>query len=209
MNRRTLVVLPSLIVFLCLAPRATCAQQTPATTPATAARVSRGWLLVGGAATTLLGDCTNCAADTYIRSGSVVASAGTSLNERTDLGGEVLWVPAELTTGDRLRVTFLTATVQFRPWRTKGFFLKAGSGMAFLRNWLKTIDEEATTPVRSKAFALALGAGWEWRAGGRIGLQASGMQHVAALGDLQTSEGTVENVVGNFWSAGAAMVVRW
>ena len=35
-----------------------------------------------------------------------------------------------------------------------------------------------------------------------------GAQHVAALGDFQTAGGTVENVVGNFWSVGAAIVIR-
>lgn len=199
--RRAFVGLSLAIALVCAAPRAASAQQPPP--------FPRGWLTVGGASTTLLGDCTDCAADTYLHSGSVFGAAGFALNERTDLGAEVLWVPVELTTGDTLRVTFLTATVQFRPWRSKGFFLKAGSGMAFLRNWLKTIDEDATTPIRSKAFALAIGAGWEWRANDRFGVQASGAQHVAALGDLETSLGTVENVVGNFWSAGAAVVVRW
>lgn len=35
-----------------------------------------------------------------------------------------------------------------------------------------------------------------------------GAQHVAALGDLDIARGTVENVLGNFWSVGAAIVVR-
>ena len=30
----------------------------------------------------------------------------------------------------------------------------------------------------------------------------------AALGDFQTSSGPVENVVGNFWSIGAAVIIR-
>ena len=32
--------------------------------------------------------------------------------------------------------------------------------------------------------------------------------HVAALGDLQTPDGSVPDVVGNFWSFGAALVIR-
>jgi len=31
---------------------------------------------------------------------------------------------------------------------------------------------------------------------------------VAALGDLATSQTTIQNVVGNFWSLGSALVVR-
>jgi len=167
----------------------------------------RPWIVVGGGSTTLLGDCMDCAADTYLHSGSVLANAGLSLNKRTDFGAEVMWVPQTLVTGDHIRVTYLMATVQFRPWETRGFFLKAGSGMAFLRNWLDIFDEQ-NPPIRSKAFALGIGAGWEWRTRSRFGAQIFATQHAAALGDLQTSERTAENVMGNFWSLGAALVIR-
>jgi hypothetical protein len=176
----------------------------PAGDPAPA---SRPWVVVGSASTTLLGDCTDCEADNYLHSAGVLANAGVSITPRTDLGVEVLWVPATLSTGDEIRVTFLMASVQFRPWVSRGFFLKAGSGMAFLKNWLDAI-EASNPPVRSKAFSLGLGAGWEWRSRRRLGFQLFGAQHVAALGDLQTSERTIQDVVGNFWSAGAAVVIR-
>jgi hypothetical protein len=165
------------------------------------------WFVAGAGSTTLLGDCTDCEADTYFHSASVLANAGVSISRRTDFGAEILWVPQTLGTGDRIRVTYLMAAVQFRPWQTRGFFLKAGSGMAFLRNWLDAVDQTAP-PIRSKAFALGLGAGWEWRTSSRLGMQVFGSQHAAALGDLQTSERTAQNVMGNFWSVGAAVVIR-
>jgi hypothetical protein len=43
---------------------------------------------------------------------------------------------------------------------------------------------------------------------GRFGAQVFGSQHVVALGDLETNTGTAENVMGNFWSFGAAIVIR-
>jgi Domain of unknown function (DUF3943) len=64
------------------------------------------------------------------------------------------------------------------------------------------------TEDRSKAFGLGLASGWEWRVSRHFGAQALGALHVAALGDLELARGTVENVMGNFWSAGAAIVVR-
>jgi len=175
--------------------------------PSPPADDSRLWIVAGGGSTTLLGDCTDCEGNRYLHSAHFLGNAGISINERTDFGGEVLWVPQTLSTGDEIKVTFVMSAVQFRPWRTQGFFLKAGLGMAFLRNWLSAL-EDSSPPIRSKAFALGLGAGWEFPVGGRVGVQLVGAQHAAALGDLQTSERTVENVMANFWSVGAAIVIR-
>ena len=150
------------------------------------------------------GDCEDAS---YGHTGSLIGAVGVSLNRRTDFGAEVLWIPTSLSTGDDVRVTFLMASVQFRPWHTRGFFLRAGSGMAFVRNWLGTIEENAPS-LRSKAFGLGLTAGWEWRVSNRLGVQAFGAQHVAALGDLETSARAAESVMGNFWSVGAAVVIR-
>lgn len=165
------------------------------------------WITAGGAWTTMLGDCTNCEIEHYLHSGGVMGNVGISINPRTDLGAEVFWIPETLTTGDQIRVTFLMAAVEFRPWRSRGFFLKTGAGMAFLTNWLDALDDQEP-PVRSKAFALAIGAGWEWKLRGRLGVQAWTTQHVAALGDLQTSTTTIENVMGNFWTVGGGIVIR-
>ena len=164
------------------------------------------WIAAGGSSTTLLGDCTDCEITRYRHSGSVLVNGGMSINRRADFGAEVFWVPQTLQSQDRVRVTYLMASVQFRPWQTHGFFLKAGSGMAFIRNWLKVV-EETNPPIRSKAFALAIGGGWEWMRG-PMGFEIFGSQHVAALGDLQTSTTTFENVMANMWSVGGAVVIR-
>ena len=50
--------------------------------------------------------------------------------------------------------------------------------------------------------------GWTFRRNERVGVQIFGAQHVASLGDLETSLGTVENVIANFWSVGATLVIR-
>jgi hypothetical protein len=183
------------------------AQQAPQAAAGTSAPVSRLWILGGGASTTMLGDCHDCEATTYLHTGSVVAGIGRSLNRRADLGAEVLWTPTTLTTGETIRVTFVMASLQFRPWHTRGFFVRASSGMAFVRNWLGTVEDDAPS-IRSKAFGLGIGAGWEWRTSRRVGFQVFGAQHAAALGDLESRERTAENVMGNFWSVGGALVIR-
>jgi hypothetical protein len=77
--------------------------------------------------------------------------------------------------------------------------------MAFVRNWVRTLGPD---PDDSKALAVVVGGGWEFNPKGRFGLQLFAMQHVGALGDLQTVDGPVADVTGNFWSLGAALVVR-
>jgi hypothetical protein len=184
-------------------PLAAAAQdvQPPAGAPKTGP-----WLMVGGTSTTLLGDCTDCSEGTYLHSGGVIAQGGISVNRRADLGGELFWTDATLSSGDHVRATFVMGVVQFRPWHSRGFFLKGGAGMAFIRNWLDTFGE--APPSQSKALGIEIGAGWEWRTRSRVGVQVFGGHHVAALGDLETSDRTLQNVVSNMWSIGAAIVIR-
>jgi hypothetical protein len=163
--------------------------------------------MAGIFSTTSLGDCTACEDLLYRTAPGLLASGGWTLNPRTDLGAEVLWVGSNTTSADRIRVTFLLASVQFRPWQTRGFFLRTGAGMAFVHNVILSLEGEDAA-FRSKAFALDLASGWEWRLWRHGGVQLAGAMHVAALGDLQTSERTVENVMGNFWSLGGAVVFR-
>jgi hypothetical protein len=192
------------ILLLVLVPGVAVAQSTP---PPSSSGRGHPWIVGGGSATTLLGDCTDCPADTYIHSGGVLAIIGGSLTHKTDVGGELFWVPATTASGDYTRTMYVMGTFQFRPWQSSGFFMRVGSGMAFVRNWLGTV-EEGERVFTSKAFAIGLGAGWEWRLAPRLGAQVFGTQHAAALGDLTGNKGRVENVMGNFWSVGAAVVIR-
>ena len=121
-----------------------------------------------------------------------------------DVGVEVAWVPATTEAGDAFRTTFLVGVAQFRPWNSQGFFIKGGMGMAFVRNWLFAAD----SPITQKALAVAIGGGWAFRRDKRLGFQIYGTQHTAALGDFELRDGTLENVMGNFWSLGAAVVIR-
>ena len=55
---------------------------------------------------------------------------------------------------------------------------------------------------------MSFGTGWEFNPKGRFGLQLFATQHVGALGDLQTINGPIADVTGNFWTLGAAIVIR-
>ena len=203
MTKRAVLPVLRILLLLLLSSGVAAAQ------PATSSSPSSGWqpwIVVGGSSTTLLGDCTDCPADTYVHDGGVLAIVGTPLTPRTDIGGQLFWVPSSSAAGEPINTTYVMGTFQFRPWGSSGFFLRLSSGMAFVRNWV--VDTDTSTSFTSKAFALEIGGGWEWRFSRRLGTQVFGSQHVAALGDLQGATQRVENVMGNFWSVGGGIVIR-
>jgi len=188
------------VVILALVPAEAAAQP-----PSPPSLPSHLWLTVGAASATLHGDCQTCETDyPYRHDGSVLGNAGYRVNPRMDVGAEVFWVPMGTAQGT-IRTTHFDAVAQFRPWASQGFFMKGGAGMAYVRNWLDTTSSES---INSKALSLVIGAGWEFMPYRRLGFQIFGSQHVAALGDLATIDGDIPDVVGNFWSFGAAIVIR-
>jgi len=203
-NRTVLPVLPILLLLLVSAGVASA--QTPVPASASASSGWKPWVVAGGSSTTLLGDCTGCPADTYVHDGGVLGIVGTPLTPRTDIGGQIFWVPSSSAAGEPIKTTYVMGTFQFRPWGGSGFFVRLSSGMAFVRNWV--VDTDTSTSFTSKAFALEIGGGWEWRFARHFGTQVFGSQHVAALGDLETATTRVENVMGNFWSVGGGIVIR-
>jgi hypothetical protein len=121
-----------------------------------------------------------------------------------NVGAEIFWVPLETASGS-LNATHIDAVAQFRPWRTHGFFLKGGAGMAFIRNWVDTIGPGA---INSKALSVVVGGGWAFRTEKRVGFEVFASQHAGALGDLKTATADVPDVMGNYWSIGGALVFR-
>ena len=187
-------------VLACLIPATASAQAGQPVTPP-----SRLWMVAGAASGTLRGFCQNCGQDFPFRhGGALVGNAGYRINSRIDGGADLFWMQWR-NEGGRIRTTAITGVAQFRPWESKGFFVKGGAGMAFVRNWVQTIGPN---PDNQKALAVILGAGWQFHLDGRLGLQLVATQHVGALGDLQTANGAVADVTANFWSLGAAIVIR-
>ena len=188
------------IALVCLIPARALAQDIQAPVPP-----SGLWFVAGGASSTLRGHCQDCGQDFPFRhGGAVLGNVGYRINRRISVGADLFWMQWKNESG-HIRATALDGIVQFRPWESKGFFVKGGAGMALVRNWVKT---QGPNPDDSKALALVLGGGWEFRPESRFGLQLFAMQHVGALGDLQTVNGPVADVTANFWSLGAAIVIR-
>lgn len=208
MSRRARFVFVWCFCVLGLAPPLALAQtapQAPPTGEPQTGNASSLWLVAGAASATLRGDCQTCEQDfPYRHTASVLADVGYRVNRRMDVGAEIFWMPFDTSSG-RLHATHLDAVAQFRPWSSKGFFLKGGAGMAFIRNW---VDAIGTDSIDQKALSVVIGAGWAFQPTARVGFQVFGTQHAGALGDLQSTESLIQDVMGNFWSIGAAVVIR-
>lgn len=206
--------LAAALFVVCLVPMPARAQADPRQADlAPASDASRLWLVAGGASVTLRADCEappsplspiTCGSGPYRHAPSVLADIGSRVNERLDVGAELFWIPVSHPDG-RIHMTHVDAIAQFRPWKSRGLFVKGGVGMAFLRNWVDALGPQA---INQKALSVVIGGGWAFRPNERVGLQIFGAQHAAAVGDLQTTDGIVQNVTGNFWSIGAALVFR-
>jgi len=207
-------VLALVLSLACFTPAAVHAQAAPPAAPAATVNTadeSGIWIVVGGTATTLRGDCQeDCPQQgmgAYLHTGSVLGIVGYRVNRQMNVGVEVSWVPATSKADQDFRSTFLLASAEFRPWASRGLFLKGGMGMVFVRNFV--FDDSGTLPtVTQKALGLTYGIGWTFRQTERVGLQFFGAQHVAAIGDFQHAGDTINDVMANFWSVGAAVVIR-
>jgi len=205
-RRHALLIAVLALVALC-APAIASAQVTA---PAASGGDSRLWITGGGGFTSQKGDCTTCTGDpVYRKSGSVLIDVGARLNQRADGAVELFWVPSKTRDGHDIRSTYLMGIGQYRPLKNRGFFLKGGMGVAFVRNWVFDLTNDVEPAFTTNAMALVYGAGWEFRSRGRFGLQVFGSHNILALGDLTLTGGTiVENVLGNHWTAGASVVIR-
>ena len=193
-----------LAALLSLTPAVAAAQAAPS--PETPPTGGRTWLVAGSAFAAVRGACQTCEEETpYRHAASVLANLGRRVNTRMDVGAEVFWVPIDTPQG-HIRTTHLDAVAQFRPWASHGFFLKGGAGMAFVRNW---IDGSGSTAINSKALSVVIGGGWHFRPSAPLGLELFASQHAAAIGDLKTAGADVSDIMGNFWSIGAAVVFRY
>ena len=209
MSRRTRAILFCCIALVSLPAGRAAGQAQPADTDGRSVKpTSNLWAVIGGSQFNVRGDCTFCEVQGIEARTShtwgLMGDIGVRVNSRTDAGLEVAWVPGTARGGTSFRATFLLGMVQFRPWESQGFFVKGGMGMAFTRNFL--IEEE--DPITQKALSVAIGGGWAFRRDARVGFQLHGSLRAAALGDFATSEGDFENVMGNFWSLGVAIVIR-
>ncbi len=185
-----------------------CLLLIPATVSAQTAEPSKLWLVGGGGYASFLVDCSECGdPEDYQHTSSLLVNVGRAITPRLDFGMELTWVGGEALTNDRARTSFLLAATQFRPWRSQGFFVKTGLGIAFIRNDV-TFPGEDPVEFLSKGFSVLVGTGWEWRLRSRFGAQVYASLHAAAAGDIVTSFGTAQNVMVNYWSVGAAIVIR-
>ena len=183
------------------------AQDTTAAPATPAAQPPRGaWLGVSLGYAAFRTDCNNCERDDlYSSGGSLSVAGGVRVSDRVDAGGEIFWASTAFDSGE-YRASLLLGTVQFRPWRTRGFYVKGGFGLAFVRASI-TVDGQ-TTESKPKGLGVHYGAGWLFGGGRRVSFAPFGGHYVASLGDIPTAGGVAENPVSNVWFAGVTVFVR-
>jgi hypothetical protein len=165
-----------------------------------------GWFGVGVGYGAFRTDCTNCERDDlYSSGGSLSLNGGVVVNDQVDAGGEIFWASTAIDAGT-YRAAFLLGTVQFRPWRTRGFYLKGGLGLAFVR--ARITVEGQTIESTPKGLGVHYGAGWMFGRDRRVSFAPFGAHYVASLGDIPTAAGTADNPVSNVWFAGVTVFVR-
>jgi hypothetical protein len=166
---------------------------------------SRMWIVAGATSATVRGDCQTCEEDFPYRHGpGILANAGYRVNPRMDVGAEIFWVPLETASGT-LNTTHMDA-VRTVSSVADARLLHQGRRRYGLHPQLGRCDR--TRGDQLQGIVGSRWGGWAFRVEKRVGFQLFASQHAGALGDLQTAAGDVPDVLGNYWSVGAALVFR-
>jgi len=169
------------------------------------------WLVAGGGGVLARGHCgVGCDRQgVFLYSPGILVDAGIQVNKRVDVGFELSWVTSKFEQLEPIRTTFVLGVGQFRPWVDRGLSLRGGMGVGFVGNGLHTLwQPDLKPPYTTNALAVVLGIGWEFLRDDRVTFQILTTQHVAALGELTTEHGSIQNVVGNYWLVGGMLVIR-
>jgi hypothetical protein len=221
MTRRPIAAIVAVTSLLsCWRPESADAQTAPAPVPVTltqARPIGSKWWIVGGGGFSMARAA--CASATCTRAGvftntkGLFFDIGGRVNPRVDAGVEVLFVTARLgqdVNSDPIRTTFIVGIAQFRPWVERGLYLRAGMGVGFAGNGIINPNgPKLKPPYTTSALGVTYGIGWIFRRERRWTVQANFSHHIAALGELTPESGDpIKNVVGNYWTSGAAIVFR-
>jgi hypothetical protein len=208
-------LLPSLLVAcvgLVGAPAARAQAAGPDQTASSAALQQRPglWLVAGGGGVLARGHCDLCDRQgVFLYSPGILVDAGIQINRRVDVGVELSFVSSRFEEFDPIRTTFVLGVGQFRPWTDRGLSLRGGMGVGFVGNGLYNLTQrDMKPPYTTNALGVALGIGWEFLRDDRLTFQILATQHVAAIGELTTEHGSIQNVVGNYWLVGGMLVIR-
>ncbi len=149
-------------------------------------------------------DCENCEAAAYADTYNLTLSPRWRINRKLLAGAELVVQPSGRS--DEVRTSWLLGTVQFHPWADKGFFLKGGYGLLWVRTTL-TIDGESNTG-KFRGMVVNYGAGWHFRRDRRVSVAPFGAHYVQTVGSVTVDEFEAVNVVGNSWVAGVSVIFR-
>ena len=109
--------------------------------------------------------------------------------------------------GPTQRVRSLTAVVQWYPWPTRGWFVRAGTGIV---QGPVTPGTDSTPPatVQGTGVGLDFGFGYDLPVSEHFGLTVQAATHIAALGDLTVNGRPANDVIAYVSRIGIAVVFR-
>lgn len=149
-------------------------------------------------------DCENCEEATYRSTMASGLLPQWRVNDKMQVGVELVFNP--LSRENVVRTSHLLASVQFHPWRTHGFFLKAGYGLTWVKT--KVEIEGDDTEGKFRGMAVNYGAGWHFRRERRLSAAVFGAHYVSTLGNVKVGAREAVNVTANGWIAALSIVIQ-
>ena len=154
-------------------------------------------------------DCSNCSPEGEYGSGAVYSDVAAiavapvwRVNSKVVAGAEL---QIETSRNDA-RAVYLMGIVRFHPWAGKGFFIRGGYGLLQVKAPLDLPDGTVNT-AKYRGMALNYGAGWMFHQNRRFSWGPYGAHYVGTLGSAVIGSFQAQNIIGNTWLAGFAVVI--
>jgi len=197
---------PLIASLLVLATAAAAAQMVAPVSARTPKRGGGLWLDVGAGYGHLRLTCVNCPTVVAANGRAVTVSAGYTPARNVLLGLQAQqWSSSGGSPGQRVSSIF--AVVQWYPWPTTGFFMRAGNGI--VRGPVGSQAAGApSSSTEGTGVGFALGLGYDVKLSRRLGLTVQAATDIAALGDLTIGGQSAEDVIAYVTRLGVAVVLR-
>ena len=178
-----------------------------------------GWLEVGTGTGGVWIGCGGCTTPFVAFGQSLYARGGGAVSERVLWGVEAMHLPrsrggpqridGEIRRDSTLRVQSVGAgpVLLWYPWRS-GIFVKGGLGVAHSRVQLQLPGSSEVVSGRGTASTLSFGVGLDVPLLRRVAITAHLGTTIGAVGDIEGTSATVDDVITTLYNANIALTLR-